>query len=406
MDTLVALGSGAAYLFSLPALVGRGELYFEVAVSIVTLILLGKLLEARARGGASEAIEKLAALRPRTALKVGADGSAVEVGVDEVAPGDVLLVRAGDQIPVDGEVVEGESAVDESMLTGESVPVHKGAGDRVVGATVNRDGSLRVRATEVGAGTFLARIVRLVEEAQGSKAPIQRLADKVASVFVPAVLAVAALTGLGWWALGPEHSVPRAVFAAVAVLVIACPSAVGLATQTAVMVATGRAARSGVLVKDAASLERAARVDCVLFDKTGTLTTGRPQVVEVRALPGVDPDELVRLAASLEAESQHPLAQGIAAYARARSLAARAPSGLASFPGRGISGTVAGRKVVVGTSSLLAELGVDAGALEPVADGLAEAGQTPVLVAADGRRWARWACSTPLGKGPPRRSRA
>ncbi|HEY3451932.1 MAG TPA: heavy metal translocating P-type ATPase [Myxococcales bacterium] len=385
MDTLVSLGSGAAFFFSLPALFGKGELYFEVAVSIVVLILLGKLLEARAKGGASEAIEKLAALRPRTALKVGADGKAVEVGVDAVAPGDLLLVRAGDQIPVDGEVVEGESAVDESMLTGESIPVHKGAGDKVVGATVNRDGSLRIRATEVGAGTFLARIVRLVEEAQGSKAPIQRLADKVASVFVPVVLAVSALTGLGWWALGPEHSIPKAVFAAIAVLVIACPCAMGLATPTAVMVATGRAARSGILVKDAASLERAAHIDCVLFDKTGTLTTGKPQVVDVRVLSGVDPEDMLRLAASLEAESPHPLAQGIAAHAQAKSIATSAPSGFKSFPGRGISGTVAGRQVVAGTSSLLVELGVDVKALEPIADELAEGGQTPVLVAADGK---------------------
>ncbi len=380
MDTLVALGSGAAWAFSLPALLTGGALYFEVAVTIVVLILLGRLLEARARGSASEAIEKLAALRPSSALKL-VDGRPAEVPIDEVRRGDLLLVRAGDQVPVDGEIVEGESAVDEAMLTGESMPVHKRAGDAVVGGTVNRDGSLRVRATETGAGTVLSRIVRLVEEAQGSKAPIQRLADKVAGVFVPAVLVVAAATGLGWWLA--TGSAVETLFTAVAVLVIACPCAMGLATPTAIMVATGRAARQGILVRDAASLERAAGVSCVLFDKTGTLTAGEPRVVEVRSLGALAEDELVRLAASVEAESQHPLGRGIVASARERELAWPAPEGFRTFPGRGVAGRVDGREVVAGTLGLLREQGVEPELFEPVVDELTRAGQTPVLVAVD-----------------------
>ncbi len=387
MDTLVALGSGAAWGFSVPALVQGGPLYFEVASSIVALILLGKLLEARARGGASEAIERLAGLRPRTAWRIEA-GAPVEVPIDDVTVGDLLLVRAGDPIPVDGEVVEGESAVDESMLTGESMPVHKRPGDRVVGATVNRDGSLRVRATEVGSGTFLARIVRLVEEAQGSKAPIQRLADRVASFFVPAVLAVATLTGLGWWALSSSHSVPQAVFAAVAVLVIACPCAMGLATPTAVMVATGRAARSGVLVKDAGSLERAAAVDCVLFDKTGTLTEGKPEVVSAHAAPGMALEEALGLAASVEAESSHPLARGVVAFARAQGASVAPAAGVKSFPGRGVSGSVGGRQVVAGTREMLVDQGVDTAPLDALAADLEARGETPIWVAVDGRAFA------------------
>jgi Cu+-exporting ATPase len=383
MDTLVALGSGAAFGFSIPALARGGALYFEVAVSIVALILLGKLLEARARGSASQALERLASLRPGTALKlVGPEVR--EVPVDEVARGDLLLVRAGDQIPVDGVVVEGESAVDESMLTGESVPVRKKLGDTVAGATVNRDGSLRVRATEVGAGTVLARIVRLVEEAQGSKAPIQRLADRVAAFFVPAVLGLALLTGAGWVVVGGA-SAAHALFAAVSVLVIACPCAMGLATPTAVMVATGRAARRGILVKDAATLERAASVSCVLFDKTGTLTSGTPRVVEAVPLEGVDPKDWLRWAASLETESSHPLARSIVEHARAQELALAPPCEVKLFPGRGVSGKVEGHSVAVGSVDLLQELGMEVAPLIPVSEEKARRGLTSVLVSADAR---------------------
>jgi len=262
--------------------------------------------------------------------------------------------------------------------------VFKRPGDKVVGATVNGDGSLRVRATEVGSGTFLARIVRLVEEAQGSKAAIQRLADKVAAVFVPVVLALAALTGLGWWSLAPSHSVPQAVFAAIAVLVIACPCAMGLATPTAVMVATGRAARMGILVKDAASLERAAAVTCVLFDKTGTLTEGRPRVESAEFVAGADPATVLAAAAAVEVESPHPLAQGVVAYAREKGPVASA-SGVKSFPGRGVSGRVDGRAVLVGAQSLLDESGIARLGLTSAGEALEAAGQTPVWVAVDGQ---------------------
>ncbi len=382
MDTLVALGSGAGYFFSIPSLFTGGPLYFEVASSIVALILLGRLLEARAKGAASEAIEKLAHLSPRSALKqVG--GAWREVPLDEVQRGDLLLVRAGDQVPVDGEVEEGESAVDESMLTGESIPAFKKKGDAVVGGTVNRDGTLKVRATEVGAGTVLARIVRLVEQAQGSKAPIQRLADRVAAVFVPAVLAVAVLTGLGWYLAG--HQAGPALFSAIAVLVIACPCAMGLATPTAVMVATGRAARMGILVRDAASLERAAAVTCVLFDKTGTLTAGQPRVASEEVVGGGDAGELLATAAALEAESPHPLARGIVARAAERGAAPLRAEQVKSHPGRGVSGLVEGERAVVGGASLLQELGVPSPELSRLAEAIAARGETAVLVSKAGR---------------------
>jgi Cu+-exporting ATPase len=382
MDTLVALGSGAGYFFSVPALFTGGPLYFEVASAIVALILLGRLLEARAKGAASEAIEKLAQLSPRTALKLE-EGGPREVPLEEVRRGDLLLVRAGDQVPVDGEVVEGESAVDESMLTGESIPVFKQRGDAVVGATVNRDGTLKVRATEVGAGTVLARIVRLVEQAQGSKAPIQRLADRVAAVFVPAVLMVALATGIGWYLA--VHQAGPALFSAIAVLVIACPCAMGLATPTAVMVATGRAARMGILVRDAASLERAAAVSCVLFDKTGTLTTGMPRVASLEPLAGADAGELLAVAAALEAESPHPLARGIASCAAERGAARLGAEGVKSHPGRGVSGVVEGERAVVGGASLLEELGEPSTELSRLAEAMAARGETAVLVARGGR---------------------
>jgi Cu+-exporting ATPase len=384
MDTLVALGSGAAYGFSVPALLAGAPLYFEVAVSIVALILLGRLLEARAKGAASEAIEKLAELSARTALKL-VDGVAREVSVEEVARGDLLLVRAGDRVPVDGEVVEGESAVDESMLTGESIPAHKKKGDAVVGATVNRDGSLTIRATEVGAGTVLARIVRLVEQAQGSKAPIQRLADRVAAVFVPAVLAVALATGLAWYFAVAPGEAGRALFAAIAVLVIACPCAMGLATPTAVMVATGRAARMGILVRDAASLERAAAVSIVLFDKTGTLTAGAPRVVSVECVGGASQEQLLRVAATLESESPHPLARGIAAFAAERGLGQARAAQVKSHPGRGVSGLCDGERAVVGGSGLLEELGISTSEIATASEAIAARGETAVLVALGGR---------------------
>ncbi len=384
MDTLVALGAGAGYFFSVPALFRHGDLYFEVAAAIVALILLGKLLEAKAKGSASEAIERLAGLRPTSALKI-VDGQAREVRIDEVVAGDLLLVRPGDQLPVDGEVVEGESAIDQSMLTGESMPVLRKPGDKVVGGTVNREGAIKVRATEVGAGMALSRIVRLVEEAQGSKAAIQRLADKVAGIFVPVVLVIAALTFAGWWWLGPEHSFARALFAAISVLVIACPCAMGLATPTAVMVATGRAAQLGILVKDAASLERAAGVTTVLFDKTGTLTVGEPKLVKIAALPEGDESELLAMAAAVEAESSHPLAKGIVAAGKERSVERSPVQKVKAHPGRGVEGEVRGRKVIAGTPGLLSELGVDIAPLASLIDELLGEGETPVLVAIDGK---------------------
>ena len=356
MDTLIALGTLAAYGFSLAQLaVGGTELYFDSAAVIVAFLVTGRWLEARATGRAGQAIRALLELGARQA-RVLRDGAEVLVPVEQVAVGNLLLVRPGEKIPADGEVVDGASAVDESMLTGESLPVAKAAGDRVAGATVNAGGALTVRATRVGADTALARIVRLVEDAQASKGPAQRLADRVSALFVPAVIAIAALAFAGWATIGGD---PLAgLVAAVAVLIVACPCALGLATPTAVMAGTGRGADLGVLIRSVEALERARAITTVVLDKTGTLTRGRMEPTAVVPARGQDRDELLRLAGAAERSSEHPIGQAIAAAAGDRLGALPEPSGFAALAGHGVHAEVAGRTVWVGRRKLAAEAGL------------------------------------------------
>ncbi len=391
MDVLIAMGSSAAYFYSLPVLFGvmDGHLFFETAAVIITLIVLGKYLEARAKGRTSEAIKKLIALRPKTA-RVIRDGQENNIPVDEVAVGDLVMVRPGEKIPVDGVVISGRTAIDESMLTGESLPVEKGPGDEVVGATLNKAGMIKFEATKVGRETALAQIVRLVEEAQGSKAPIQRLADRVSSVFVPAVIAIAFLTFMGWFFFAPpqgELSVfTRALINMVAVLVIACPCAMGLATPTAVMVGTGRATRYGILYKSSEALERAGQITTVVLDKTGTLTKGQPVVTDI--LLGEESsseDELIQLAASAERGSEHPLGEAIVAAAGERDLPLNDPDRFVSVSGRGVIAQFGEQEVLVGTQALLQEKGIAIDGFQPRFEALQRGAKTAVWVAAGGK---------------------
>jgi P-type Cu+ transporter len=394
MDVLVALGTSVAYFFSLAAvLLDRHDLhvYFEASASIITLVLLGKLLEARARARTSAAIEALLRLQPPTA-QIEQDGELVEMPVAQVVAGMVFVLRPGDSVPVDGEVLSGESSADEAMLTGESVPVAKAAGDKVYAATVNGDGVMRCRATGVGADTLLAGIVRLVEQAQGGKPAVQRLADRIAAIFVPTVVAIALLTFVGWWWFGGELA--PALVNAVAVLVIACPCALGLATPTAVMVGTGQGARAGILVKNAEALELAEKIKVLVVDKTGTLTEGRPAVLDMRTVAGASRDEMLLLAASLEQASHHPLAQAVVVAARAAGIAPVMPEGAQAVGGKGVSGQVNGRRVLVGSPDFLVEQGVPLPA-EVLAPLLAAA-LTPVGVAVDGRALGALGIADPL----------
>jgi Cu+-exporting ATPase len=397
MNTLIALGTGAAFVYSAAATVAPGlftgaglppDVYFEAVSMIIALILLGKLLESRAKGRTSAAIRKLAALQPREA-RVVRDGVEWDVAVEALAVGDVVVVRPGERIPVDGVVVEGRSAVDQSMLTGESLPVEKGAGDEVVGGTINGSGSFRFRALRVGRDTALAQIVRMVEDAQATKAPIQRVADRVAGVFVPIVIGIAVgAFGLWWW-LGPAPSALFGFVSFVTVLIIACPCAMGLATPTAVMVGTGAGAERGVLFRGGASLEAAGRIGLAVLDKTGTITEGRPRLVDLAtpagsAWDGREP-ELLRLAASVERVSEHPLAAAVVAAARERGLELADPAEFDSFGGRGVRAVVDGREVVAGNAALLEKRGIDTAELADRAKALAEAGRTPVFLAVDGK---------------------
>ncbi|HUF90364.1 MAG TPA: heavy metal translocating P-type ATPase [Gemmatimonadota bacterium] len=394
MNTLVATGTGAAYAYSAVATLAPGvfraagiepHVYFEAAATIVTLILLGTWLEVRAKGRTGEAIRALLGLQARVA-RVMREGREVEVPLDAVRPDDVVVVRPGERVPVDGVVIDGRSAVDESMLTGESMPVEKGPGDEVIGGTLNRTGAFSFRATRVGSETALAQIVRLVREAQGSKAPVQRLADVVASYFVPVVIAVAIATFVIWTVFGPEPSLTYAIVTAVAVLIIACPCALGLATPTAVMVGTGRGAEMGILIKDAESIELAQRVDVVVLDKTGTVTRGEPSVTDVVPAAGVSEVELLAVAAAAERGSEHPIGEAIVREAERRGLEIEAAAGFEALAGRGIRAEVGGRRVWIGTPDLLADQGVEpAGWAVAEADALADQGKTAVLVAVDGR---------------------
>jgi Cu+-exporting ATPase len=393
MNTLVVVGTSAAYGYSAfvtlwPELAARWSLpfhlYFESAVIIIALVLLGRWLEARAKRSTGEAIKALMGLQAKTA-RVIRGGVEQDIPVEQVVAGDLVRVRPGEKIPVDGVVREGQSAVDESMLTGESMPVAKRAGDTVFGATINRTGGFVFEATKVGRDTTLAQIMRLVEEAQGSKAPMQRLADAVSARFVPAVLILAALTFVGWMVLGPEPRVSLALQAAIAVLVIACPCALGLAAPTAIMVGTGKAAENGILVRGGEALEQARRIDTIVLDKTGTLTRGKPAVTETVAADGVPSDDVLRLAAALEVGSEHPLGEAIVTLARTQGLEIPAATAFASITGRGILGQVDGRDVLVGNRALLEDHHVAVAALADDAARLAAGGATPVYVAVAGR---------------------
>jgi Cu+-exporting ATPase len=391
MDVLIAMGSSAAYFFSLPVLFGilDGHLFFETAAVIITLIVLGKYLEARAKGRTSEAIKKLIALRAKTA-RVIRNGKEQNVPVDEVVVGDVVMVRPGEKMPVDGVVISGRTAVDESMLTGESLPVEKGPGDEVIGATLNKAGMIKFEATKVGRETALAQIVRLVEDAQGSKAPIQRLADRVSSVFVPVVIAIASLTFIGWFFSTPQQGelsvFTRALINMVAVLVIACPCAMGLATPTAVMVGTGRATRFGILFKSSEALERAGQITTVVLDKTGTLTKGQPVVTDILLdEESSSEDELIQLAASAERGSEHPLGEAIVAAAGERDLPLKDPDRFTSVSGRGVVAQFGEQEVLVGTQALLQEKGIAIDGFQPRFEALQRGAKTAVWVAAGGK---------------------
>jgi Cu+-exporting ATPase len=414
MFTLIAIGTGMAYGYSVVAVVAPGlfppsfrthggqlGLYFEVAAAITVLVLLGQVLELRARSQTSTAIRQLLGLAPKTARRLLDDGREEDVPLDAVQPGDRLRVRPGEKVPVDGVVVEGTSAVDESMVTGEPMPVEKGSGDRVTGGTVNGTGGFLMRAERVGSETLLAQIVRLVSEAQRSRAPIQRLADQVSGYFVPVVVIVAILTSVGWALFGPEPRLAYALVNAVAVLIIACPCALGLATPMSIMVGTGRGATAGVLVRNAEVLEVLEKVDTLVVDKTGTLTEGKPRLVSVVARPGLDEAALLRLAATLERASEHPLAAAIAAGARDRGVEPGEARDFRSVTGKGVTGTVDGRAVALGNAALLAELGIDPGDLGERAEAARQDGQTVMFVAVDGRAAGLLGVADPIKASTP-----
>jgi Cu+-exporting ATPase len=398
MFTLIALGTGTAYVYSVVEVVAPGifpesfrthggevGLYFEAAAIITTLVLLGQVIELRARSQTSSAIKALLGLAPKTARRLREDGSEEDVALDQVQPGDRLRVRPGERVPVDGTVLEGTSAVDESMVTGEPIPVEKTPGSRVTGGTVNGTGGFVMRAERVGSDTLLAQIVRMVSEAQRSRAPIQRLADTVSAYFVPAVVAVAVISAAVWGLLGPEPRTAYALMNAVAVLIIACPCALGLATPMSIMVGTGRGALAGVLIKNAEALEILEKVDTLVVDKTGTLTEGKPRLVSLVTAPGHSESDLLRLAASLERGSEHPLAAAIVAGAEERKLTLSLVEDFRSITGKGVAGRVEGRTVALGNRRLIEDLGVPIGDLAERADALRREGQTVMFVAVDGR---------------------
>ena len=406
MNTLVAVGTGAAFLYSVVATFAPGfflargvapDVYYEAVLFIIGLILVGNMFEVRAKRQTSVALRALADLQPKTA-RVLRDGVERELPAEQVVHGDVVVVRPGERIPVDGEVVSGASAVDESMLTGESLPVEKTAGDTVIGGTINRTGAFHYRATTLGADSVLAQIVKLMRDAQGSRAPIQRLADRISGVFVPVVLSLAVVTFVGWYVLAPEAALVRAFAAAVAVLIIACPCAMGLAVPTAVMVATGRGAQAGVLIKGGEALQRAGDIRTVVLDKTGTVTEGRPTVTNVVLADdaALDEETVVRLVASLEASSEHPLADAIVRYAKDRRMELTAPESFDSATGLGVIGVVDGFALAVGNERLMADWGIDVAPLRAAADRLAAGGRTPMYVDVNGRLEALVAVADPI----------
>lgn len=413
MWTLIGLGTAAAFAYSVVATVapgvfpdsfqsmGRVAVYFEAAAVIISLTLLGQVLELKARSQTSAAIKSLLGLAPKTARRIGADGSEQDVPLTHVHVGDLLRVRPGEKVPVDGVVTEGASAVDESMLTGEPLPVSKRPGDRLIGATLNTSGALVMRGERVGAQTMLSQIVQMVAQAQRSKAPMQRMADQVAGWFVMAVVGIALLTLFVWGLFGPEPSWVYGLINAVAVLIIACPCALGLATPMSIMVATGRAAMKGILFRDAAAIERLRQVDTLIVDKTGTLTEGKPAFDRAVAAQGSSADEVLRLAASLDQGSEHPLADAIVRAARERGLALTKPEGFESSSGIGVRGSVDGHALALGNSALMQQLGVAVDALVPQAEALRAEGASVMHLAADGRLLGLLAVSDPVKASTP-----
>lgn len=407
MNSLVSVGTAAAYGYSVVATFipqvlpqGTANIYFEAAAVIVTLILLGRTLEARAKGRTSQAIKRLVGLQAKTA-RVERNGETLEIPLDQVTTGDVVFVRPGEKIPVDGQVVEGVSYVDESMITGEPVPVSKSVGAEVVGGTINKTGAFSFRVTKVGANTVLAQIIRLVEEAQGSKLPIQALVDKVTLWFVPAVMAAAALTFLIWLIFGPTPALTFALVNAVAVLIIACPCAMGLATPTSIMVGTGRAAELGVLFRKGEALQALRDVSVIALDKTGTLTKGRPELTDLVPAEGFDYDEVLALVAAVETRSEHPIAEAIVAAAKQRDLKIAAIEAFDATPGFGVSAKVSGRTVSVGADRFMTQLGLDVASFLPAAQRLGEQGKSPLYAAIDGRLAAVIAVADPIKETTP-----
>ena len=409
MFTLIALGTGVAYIYSVLAVVapqlfpasvrdanGQVGLYFEPAVVIVTLVLLGQIMELRARSQTSGAIRALLGLAPKTARRLEAGGHESEVPLEQIQVGDLLRVRPGEKVPVDGMVIDGRSSVDESMITGEAVPVEKAAATRVTAGTVNGTGSFVMRAERVGADTLLAHIVQMVSEAQRSRAPVQRLADRASSYFVPAVVVVAFATFLGWYIAGPQPQFAHALVNAVSVLIVACPCALGLATPMAIMVGTGRGAQAGVLIRNAEALERFRSVDTLIVDKTGTLTEGKPQVSGVITANGFDEQQLLQLVASLERASEHPLAAAIVKAAEAKGISIPAASEFQSITGRGVTGTVAGHRVGLGNTEFQRDLKVDLSALRQNAEDLRASGETVVFASIDGKLAGLLAVADPI----------
>ena len=397
MFTLIAIGTGVAWGYSVVAAIAPGifpeafrgahgevGLYFEAAAVIVTLVLLGQVLELRARKNTSGAIRAMLGLAAKTARRIEANGNEVDVPIENVQVGDRLRVRPGEKVPVDGKVVDGRTTVDESMITGEPIPVEKSAGDRVIGATINQTGGVVIEVEKVGAETMLAQIVQMVADAQRSKAPIQRLADLIAAYFVPAVMAIAMITFIVWALWGPEPAMAYGLINAVAILIIACPCALGLATPMSIMVGVGRGAQVGVLIKDAAALEVLEKVDTLVVDKTGTLTEGKPRLAAVEVVPGIVADEMLRLSASLERASEHPLAAAIVAGAEEQALSLGDVSGFESFSGKGVRGSVEGRMVALGNAKLMQELRADTQAHKQLADMMRSEGQTVMFVSIDG----------------------
>ena len=414
MFTLIALGTGTAYIYSVVAVLfpaifpesfrdmnGAVPLYFEAAATITALVLLGQVLELRARSHTSSAIRALLKLSPKIARVVRADGTEIDVPIEHIAPGDTLRVRPGERVPVDGSVTDGSSSVDESLMTGEPIPVEKIAASRVIGGTVNGTGSFIMRADSVGSETLLAQIVRMVSEAQRSRAPVQKLADRVASYFVPAVVLIAIATFAIWAVVGPSPKMAHALLNAVAVLIIACPCALGLATPMAIMVGTGRAALAGILVKNAEALEILERVDTLVVDKTGTLTDGRPRVTTIIAAPGSDESQVLRVAAALERASEHPLAAAILAAAKERNIAQTDITEFHSLTGKGVTGIVDARKSVLGNRALFAEQAISIAALDTRAQSLESEGQTIMFVAADNTAIGLLAVADPIKPTTP-----